>query len=268
MIDSDERILSLVRQCRLLGLNRSTCYLGSSGETEYNLRLMNLIDEEYTAHPFYGSRRMAAWLCTRGYIVNRKRAQRLMRLMGLEAIYPKPNLSKADVEHKKYPYLLKDVEIRSPGHVWSTDITYIRLREGFAYCTAIIDWYSRYVLSWRVSNTLDNSFCIEALEEALEKGKPDIFNTDQGVQYTSRDFTRILEKASVRISMDGKGRALDNVFVERLWRSLKYEDIYLKDYSSVKDARKGIEKYFSFYNNERLHQSLGYRCPRDVFFNY
>ena len=166
---------------------------------------------------------------------------------------------------KKYPYLLRDLEIGFPGHVWSTDITYIRLDGGFAYCTAVIDWYSRYVLSWRVSNTLDTGFCLEALEEALEVGKPEIFNTDQGVQYTSSAFTGALERAGIKISMDGKGRALDNIFVERLWRSLKYEDIYLKDYSSVKEARQGIDKYFSFYNNERLHQSLDYRCPRDVF---
>ena len=223
------------------------------------------MDREYTAHPFYGSRRMTAWLCAQGYPVNRKRIQRLMQLMGLEAIYPKPNLSKADAEHKKYPYLLRDLEINFPGHVWSTDITYIRLDGGFAYCTAIIDWYSRYVLSWKVSNTLDTGFCLEALEEALEVGKPEIFNTDQGVQYTSSAFTGVLERAGIRISMDGKGRALDNIFVERLWRSLKYEDIYLKDYSSVKEVRQGIDKYFSFYNNERLHQSLDYRCPRDVF---
>lgn len=190
-----------------------------------------------------------------------------MRLMGLEAIYPKPNLSKADAEHKKYPYLLRDVKINFPGHVWSTDITYIRLDGGFAYCTAVIDWYSRYVISWRVSNTLDTGFCLEALEEALETGKPEIFNTDQGVQYTSIAFTSMLEKEGIKISMDGKGRALDNIFVERLWRSLKYEDIYLKDYCSVKEARQGIEKYFYFYNNVRPHQSLNYRCPVDVFLN-
>lgn len=227
---------------------------------------MNLIDQEYTAHPFYGSRRMAAWLYAQGYIVNRKRIQRLMQFMGLEAIYPKPNLSKADTRHKKYPYLLRDLKVGFPGHVWSTDITYIRLSGGFAYCTAIIDWFSRYVISWRVSNTLDNSFCLEALEEALENGRPEIFNTDQGVQFTSSAFTSILERFAIKISMDGKGRALDNIFVERLWRSLKYEDIYLKDYISVKEARQGIDKYFHFYNNERLHQALDYRCPRDVFF--
>lgn len=228
---------------------------------------MNLIDQEYTAHPFYGSRRMTAWLCVQGHLVNRKRVQRLMQFMGLEAIYPKMNLSKADTGHKKYPYLLREIEASFPGHVWSTDITYIRLSGGFAYCTAIIDWYSRYVVSWRVSNTLDNVFCLEALEEALERGKPEIFNTAKGVQFTSNAFTSILERYSIKISMDGKGRALDNVFVERLWRALKYEDIYLKDYLSVKEARQGIDKYFCFYNNERLHQSLGYRCPREVFFN-
>lgn len=210
---------------------------------------------------------MTAWLCVQGHLVNRKRVQRLMQFMGLEAIYPKMNLSKADTGHKKYPYLLREIEASFPGHVWSTDITYIRLSGGFAYCTAIIDWYSRYVVSWRVSNTLDNVFCLEALEEALERGKPEIFNTAKGVQFTSNAFTSILERYSIKISMDGKGRALDNVFVERLWRALKYEDIYLKDYLSVKEARQGIDKYFCFYNNERLHQSLGYRCPREVFFN-
>lgn len=247
-------------------LNRSSYYLEPAEETAHNLKLMNLIDLEYTAHPFYGSRRMTAWLCAQGYSVNRKRVQRLMHFMGLAAIYPKLNLSKADARHKKYPYLLRGIAASFPGHVWSTDITYIKLAGGFAYCTAIIDWYSRYVISWRVSNTMDNSFCLEALEEALECGRPEIFNTDQGVQFTSIAFTGILERFAIKISMDGKGRALDNIFVERLWRSLKYEDIYLKDYASVKEARNGIDKYFCFYNNERLHQSLGYRCPRDVFF--
>lgn len=249
-----------------MGLNRSSYYLEPTEETADNIKLMNLIDQEYTAHPFYGSRRMTAWLCAHGYIVNRKRVQRLMQLMGLAAIYPKPNLSQTNVGHKKYPYLLRGVEAGFPGHIWSTDITYIKLASGFAYCTAIIDWYSRYVISWRVSNTVDSSFCLEALEEALERGTPKIFNTDQGVQFTSTAFTSMLEKSSVQISMDGKGRALDNIFVERLWRSLKYEDIYLKDYLSVKEARQGIGKYFYFYNNERLHQSLKYRCPKEVFF--
>lgn len=264
-IDSGYQELSVSRQCELLGLNRSSYYLIPGQESAYNLKLMDLIDREYTKHPFYGSRRMAAWLCNGGDLVNRKRVQRLMQLMGLEAIYPKPNLSKANPGHKKYPYLLRGMEIIFPDHVWSTDITYIKLLGGFAFCTAIIDWYSRYVIAWRVSNSIDSSFCLEALEEALEKGRPEIFNTDQGVQFTSIGFTNMLEKAAIKISMDGRGRALDNIFIERLWRSLKYEDIYLKEYESVKEARQGIAKYFSFYNNERLHQSLSYRCPRDVY---
>jgi putative transposase len=228
---------------------------------------MRLIDQEYTAHPFYGSRRMTAWLCMRGHAVNRKRVQRLMQVMGIEAIYPKRNLSRSDPRHKKYPYLLKDLEVKSPDHVWSTDITFIRLLEGFAYCPAVIDWYSRYVISWRISNTLETSFCLEALEDALGRGKPEIFNTDQGVQYTSIAFTGMLEKAGIKISMDGRGRVFDNIFVERLWRSLKYEDIYLRDYGSVKEARDGVTSYFNFYNNERPHQSLNYRVPKDVYFN-
>jgi putative transposase len=265
-VDPNHQELSLSHQCRLLGINRSSYYLQPTEETVYNTVLMNLIDQEFTAHPFYGSRRMAAWLSGKGYPVNRKHVQRLMQKMNLEAIYPKPNLSKADAGHKKYPYLLRDVEIAFPDHVWSTDITYIRLAGGFAYCTAILDWYSRYILAWRVSNTIDTGFCLEALEEALERSKPIIFNMDQGAQFTSIAFIGMLENASIKISMDGRGRALDNIFVERLWRSLKYEDIYLKDYESVKEARSGIARYFLFYNNERLHQALQYRCPRDVYF--
>jgi putative transposase len=259
--------LSLSNQCRLLGINRSSYYLKAVSETDYNLKLMNLIDQEHTAHPFYGSRRMMAWLHMKGHAVNRKRVQRLMQAMGIEAIYPKRNLSRSDLEYKKYPYLLRDQEAMFPDHVWSTDITYIKLLGGFAYCTAIIDWYSRYVIAWRISNTLDTSFCLEALEEALEKGKPEIFNTDQGVQFTSLAFTGKLEKANIKISMDGRGRALDNIFVERLWRALKYEDIYLKDYRSVKEVRDGVKSYFHFYNNKRPHQSLNYRYPKDVYIN-
>jgi putative transposase len=257
--------LSLSRQCELLDLNRSSYYLKPSEESDYNLKLMTLIDEEYTRHPFYGSRRMTAWLRNQGHAVNRKRTQRLMQIMGLEAIYPKPNLSRASPDHKKFPYLLKGVEVSFPDQVWSTDITYIKLIGGFAFCIAIIDWFSRYVIAWRVSNTIDSSFCLEALEEALEKKRPQIFNTDQGTQFTSASFINVLEKAQVKISMDGRGRALDNIFVERLWRSLKYEDIYLKDYQAVNEARQGIDKYFCFYNNERLHQSLNDQVPRDMF---
>lgn len=266
-IDANHPNLSIVLQCRLLGLNRSSYYLEEeTDESAYNVLLMNLIDQEHTRHPFYGSRRMAAWLCTKGYSVNRKRVQRLMKQMGIEAIYPQKNLSKANPNHKKFPYLLRGLEIKSPNYVWSTDITYIKLLNGFAYCVAIIDWFSRYVVAWRVSNTLDTIFCLEALEEALGVGKPDIFNTDQGTQFTSLDFIGRLEKESIKISMDGRGRALDNIFVERLWRSLKYENIYLSDYQSVKEARLGIGEYFKFYNNERLHQSLDYRCPREIHF--
>jgi putative transposase len=250
-----------------LGLNRSSYYLDLASESSYNLQLMNLIDKEHTAHPFYGSRRIKVWLSMNGHAVNRKRVQRLMKVMGIEAIYPKRNLSKLDPEHKKYPYLLKDLDVIFPDHVWSTDITYIKLLGGFAYCTAIIDWYSRYVIAWRISNSLDMSFCLEVLEEALEKGKPEIFNTDQGVQYTSVAFNGMLEKAKIKISMDGRGRALDNIFIERLWRTLKYENIYLNDYGSVKEARDGIKNYFDFYNNERPHQSLNYLRPKDIYFN-
>lgn len=228
---------------------------------------MNLIDREHTAHPFYGSRRMVAWLRMQGHEVNRKRVQRLMQVMGIEAIYPKRSLSRSNSEHKKYPYLLRGIEITSPNHVWSTDITYIRLLDGFAYCTVVLDWYSRYVIAWRISNTLDTSFCLEVLVEALEKGRPEIFNTDQGVQYTSLAFTGILENAGIKISMDGRGRALDNIFVERFWRSLKYEDIYIKGYETMKEAREGVRSYFHFYNNERPHQALNYCYPKDVYFN-
>lgn len=228
---------------------------------------MNLIDQEHTKHPFYGSRRLAVWLCNQGHLVNRKRVQRLMREMEIEAIYPKKNLSKNNPNHEKFPYLLKGLEIQAPNHVWSTDITYIRLLNGFAYCVAIIDWFSRYVIAWKVSNTIDTTFCLEALEEALKMGKPEIFNTDQGSQFTSADFIDRLKREFIKISMDGRGRALDNIFVERLWRSLKYENIYLSDYQSVREARLGVGEYFKFYNNARPHQSLEYRTPSAVHFS-
>jgi len=226
---------------------------------------MGLIDRKYTEHPFYGSRRMTAWLkCDKGESVNRKRVQRLMRLMGLEAIYPKPNLS-AGRKHKVYPYLLRDVTIDRPDQVWSTDITYVGLRGGFMYLAAVIDWHSRYVLGWRLSNTLDGSFCLELLRETLSGGKPEVFNTDQGVQFTAEAFTSELLSAGVRVSMDGKGRCLDNVFVERLWRSVKYEDVYPRCYQSVAELRAGLTSYFRFYNGERRHQSLDYRTPGEVY---
>ena len=264
-IEPDHKKLSIAKQTELLGLNRSSYYFKAAGESKQNLLLMNLIDEEYTEHPFYGSRKMTEWLKLQGHIVNRKRIQRLMRLMGLEAIYPKQNLSKANKEHLKYPYLLKDIKIFYPNQVWSSDITYIRLSKGFVYLTSILDWHSRYVLSWKISNSLENSFCMEALEEALEIGKPEIFNTDQGVQFTSDNFTGCLDKAGIRISMDGKGRALDNIFVERLWRTVKYESIYLNNFESVKELYEGLKEYFNFYNYHRIHQSLGYKTPAKVY---
>jgi len=217
---------------------------------------MKLIDEEYTRHPFLGSRKMALWLKAQGYAANRKRVQRLMRKMGIAAIYPKPNLSKAAKRHKVYPYLLRGVAIVRPNQVWSTDITYIRMQSGFVYLTAVIDWYSRYVLSWRLSNSLDADFCVEALEEALQISCPEIFNTDQGAQFTSVGFTQILIDAEIKISMDGKGRAIDNVFVERLWRSVKYEEVYIKNYLNVSEAYCNLQLYFQYYNTQRLHQAL------------
>lgn len=208
---------------------------------------------------------MTVWLNRQGYVVNRKRIERLMKLMGLQAIYPKPNLSRRRQDHRIYPYLLRGVEILCPDHVWSTDVTYIRMKGGFLYLTAVIDWYSRYVLSWRLSNTLDVYFCIDALEEALRLGRPSIFNTDQGSQYTSPKFTDVLDGHGIRISMDGRGRALDNVFVERLWRTVKYEEVYLRDYRTPVEARDSLARYFKFYNEERIHQSLGYRTPVEVY---
>jgi putative transposase len=223
------------------------------------------IDELYLKTPFLGSRRMTAWLAREGEEVNRKRIQRLMRLMGLEAIYPRPRTTVRNPDHKVYPYLLRDVTIERRDQVWSSDITYLPMYDGFMYLTAVIDWHSRYVLSWRLSNSLDGRSCLEALEEALRGGKPEIFNTDQGVQYTTRSFTGRLESAGVLVSMDGRGRALDNVFVERLWRSLKYEEVYLKDYRSVAELESALTSWFRFYNHERLHQSLKYRTPAEVY---
>ncbi len=226
---------------------------------------MRIIDEEYTKHPFYGSRRIAAWLRRQGHTVNRKRVSRLMKLMGIEAIYPKPHLSKPLKEHKKYPYLLRGLTINRPDHVWSADITYVRLRSGFVYLVAIIDWYSRYVLSSEVSITLEKEFCISSLERALQRSKPEIFNTDQGVQFTNTEFTGHLMENGISISMDGRGRALDNIFVERLWRSVKYEEVYINDYDTVMDAVFKLSEYFDFYNNERPHQSLDYQTPHEVY---
>jgi len=256
--------ISIARQCELVGLARSSYYYQGAGESAQNLHLMCLLDEQYTRTPFYGIKRMTAWLQTQGYAVNHKRVARLMHLMGLEAIYPKPRLSLPGITPQKYPYLLRGLSIERVNQVWSTDITYIRLQRGFLYLVAILDWFSRYVLSWSVSITLDTSFCLEALEAALAVAQPEIFNSDQGVQFTSAEFTRRLQSAGIRISWDGRGRALDNIFVERLWRSVKYEEVYLKEYQSVPEAISGLQQYFVFYNQERLHQALDYQTPAAV----
>lgn len=227
---------------------------------------MDLLDRQFTKTPFYGSRRLTAWLDRQGHRVNRKRVQRLMRLMGLEAIYPKPNLSKRRQDHEIFPYLLKGVKIKQPDFVWSSDITYIRIGRGFVYLTAVMDWFSRYVLSWKLSNTLEPDFCVEALNEALALSLPFIFNMDQGSQYTSKQFLKPLKDNGIKISMDSKGRALDNIFVERLWRTVKYEEVYIKEYRTAKDAHASLKDYFLFYNNERLHQSLDYLTPAEMHF--
>ena len=257
--------MSVRRQCELLGLPRSTYYYEPATESLENLALMRRIDEQYLKTPFYGSRRMADCLSRCGPPVNRKRVQRLMRLMGIEAVYPRKKTSIPGVGHKVYPYLLRDVEVVRANQVWCTDITYLPMWRGFMYLVAIMDWYSRYVLSWRISNSLETSFCLEALEAALELGRPEIFNSDQGAQFTSQAFTNRLEQEDIAISMDGRGRALDNVFIERLWRTVKYEDIYLKDYGDVDDLYHGLDRYFDFYDHERPHQALHYKTPHEVY---
>jgi putative transposase len=266
MIECRHPELSVRRQCGLLGLNRASLYYVPAQESAENLALMRVIDEHYTRTPFYGSRRITADLQRQGYAVNRKRVQRLMHTMGLETIYPHPRLSVRHVEHRVYPYLLHDVVIQRPSHVWSADITYVPMRHGVMYLVAILDWYSRYVLSWQLSNTMDVAFCLTALEQALAQGRPAVFNTDQGAQFTALAFTTRLAAAHVAISMDGRGRVFDNIFVERLWRTVKYEDIYLKDYGSVLEMEAGLAAYFWFYNHQRLHQALDYRTPAEVHF--
>lgn len=266
LIAPDHPNLSVTRQCELLNLSKGAYYYKAVEIDPYTLQLMDQIDRIYTKTPFYGSRKITVNLHKLGHSVNRKRIQRLMRLMGLEAIYPKGNLSKRRQDHKIYPYLLNDVQIDCPNRVWSTDITYIRIGAGFLYLTAVIDWYSRYVLSWNMSNCLQSEFCITAMEEALQQSVPEIVNTDQGVQFTSKDFINLLKQNEIKISMDSKGRALDNIFVERLWRSLKYEEVYLKNYQKVPEAKKSLKNYFNFYNNERPHQSLGYKTPGEIHY--
>lgn len=226
---------------------------------------MEMIDKIYTEAPYYGSRKITQELNRLGYAINRKRIQRLMQLMGIKVFYQKPNLSKPDISHKKYPYLLRDVQIKTSNHVWSTDITYIPMKTGFLYLTVVLDWYSRYVISWKLSRNLESKFCIEALEEALEVGKPIIFNTDQGSQFTCTQFTSILEARNIQISMDGKGRAFDNIFIERLWRTVKYEEVYCKAYECCEEAQENLDEYFKFYNMKRLHQSLRYRTPKEIY---
>jgi len=252
----------------LLGLARSSYYYEPVPESEENLLLMRLLDEQYTRTPFYGTRKMTAWLHMQGYPVDRKRVRRLLYLMGLEAIYPKPRTSVPGAVEQRYPYLLRGMRIERCNQVWSCDITYIRLQRGFIYLMAVIDWFSRYVLSWEISVTLDTSFCLEALDRALRIATPEIFNTDQGVQFTSAEFTNQLKAADIRISWDGRGRALDNIFVERLWRSVKYEEVYIKDYQSVADAVSNLRAYFTFYNQERLHQALDYQTPAQVYIGH
>lgn len=258
----------MIRQCELSGVSRATVYAQRDPrpDSEVDLLLLGLIDEQYTRRPFYGSRKMVSFLKVRGHWVNRKRVQRLMRILGLAGMTPGPNTSRPHPQHKVYPYLLRGVVVTRPNQVWSTDITYIRLTHGFVYLAAVIDWYSRRVLSWRISNTLDTAFCVDCLEEALQRyGNPEIFNTDQGCQFTSESFTGVLRAHDIAISMDGRGRALDNIFVERLWRSVKYEDVYLKGYANSMELMIGLTEYFVFYNDERPHQSLGNLTPDQVY---
>ena len=253
------------RQCQLLDVPRSSLYTKKSDPPASDLELMRLIDEQYLKTPFYGTRKMTAHLRRLGYRVNRKRVRRLMRKMGLVAIYQKPRTSQSSPKHKKYPYLLGGLTIDRPGQVSATDVTYIPMAKGFLYLVAIIDWHSRFILGWRLSNSLDSTFCVEALQDSFSYGFPGIFNSDQGSQFTSDDFTKVLKSAGVQISMDGKGRCMDNIFVERLWRSLKYEEVYLNAYDTVEQAKQKIGAWIEFYNYERVHQALGYKTPWEVF---
>jgi putative transposase len=266
MVERENPTLPISQQCRLLTVPRSAVYRKPAEISAEDLAIMGLIDRQYLARPYYGSRRMAAWLATQGHRVNRKRVQRLMRLLGLAAIYQRPNTSKPAAAHKVYPYLLGGIAIERANQVWCSDVTYIPMAKGFLYLVVIMDWASRAVLAWRLSNTLGADSCVEALKEALARyGRPEIFNTDQGSQFTSDDFTGILKRHEVTISMDGKGRCMDNIFVERLWRSLKYEEVYLNAYATVAEAKSGIGAWLDFYNKERQHQSLGYRTPRQIY---
>lgn len=266
-MDPSHPNISLARQCEILGLGRSTYYYNPTPVNEEDLEIMSRIDSLYLEHPFLGSRRMAVLVGQQiDRELNRKRMQRLMRIMDIQAIYPKPNTSNPGAGHKIFPYLLRDLRIYRPNQVWSCDITYIRLEGGFAYLIAVIDWYSRFVLSWRLSNTMTVDFCIDALESALKLGTPEIFNTDQGSQFTSDEFIKILTGQKIAVSMDGKGRFLDNIFIERLWRSVKYENVYIKGYRQIPEAYEGLSRYFDFYNTVRPHQSLDYSTPKEVHY--
>jgi putative transposase len=266
MIEPTHRQLSIGRQCALLGLPRASYYHRPAPAPARNLRLMRMIDETYLAHPFFGTRQMTRWLRRRGHRVNRKRVWRLMRLLGLEAIYPKPNLSRAHAAHRVYPYLLRKLVVARPNQVWAMDITYVPIQGGYIYLCAVLDWHSRCVLAWKLSNTLDATFCVAAVRQALARhGSPEIFNTDQGCQFTSAEFTRPLLDRAIKLSMDGQGRCLDNVFVERLWRSVKYEEIYLKSYASLVDAQAQLTQYFRFYNERRPHSAFGHATPAEIY---
>lgn len=266
MIDGTDNI-PIVKQCELLELSRASYYYEAVPESEMNLRVMQIIDKQYLMTPFYGSRRMAQVLKNQGEITNRKRVQRLMRVMGIEAMYPKPKTSAGNKEHYKYPYLLKNMDICRPNQAWGTDITYVPTEFGYLYLVAILDLFSRYVVSWRLSDNLESDFCVEAVEQALERvGKPEILNSDQGVQYTSKAYIGLLKKNKIAISMSGKGRCWDNIFVERLWRSFKYEEVYLKGYATGEEAQDGTDWYFNFYNNDRIHEKLGYTTPHKIHY--
>ena len=264
-VEPENTKISIARQCEILGLNRSTIYYRERPQSDEDLELMRLIDEQYTLRPFYGYRRMTVYLRNLGFVVNHKRVLRLMRKLGLEAIYPKPNLSKPDKEHLKFPYLLKGLEVAESDKVWATDITYIRLKGGFIYLLAIMDWNSRFVIEFEVSNSLGSSVFIETLKRAMKFGKPEIFNTDQGSQFTSIEWLKVLQDNDIQISMDGKGRCFDNIFIERLWRTVKQEEVYLNEYADVWEAEEALKKYFKFYNYERRHQGISYQTPFEAY---
>ena len=265
MVDREHSSLSIAGQCALLGVARSSLYYRPREASGENPALMQAMDRQYLETPFYGSRRMKVWLAREGRCVSRKRVQRLMRIMGLRAIYRSPRTSRPAPEHRVYPYLLEKVRVTRPNQAWAADITYLPMARGFLYLVAIMDWHSRYVVAWRLSNTLEADFCVDALKEALEQGRPEVFNTDQGSQFTSLEFTQVLQEHGVKISMDGKGRYNDNILVERLWRTVKYEEVYLKAYANPSEARRELSAYFRFYNDQRPHQALGYRTPAEVF---